>query len=154
MYDLDRLIAHLRAGGLPSVQEVAESCFRLKEMLMHAPNVASVDAPVTVVGDIHGQYYDLLELFSVGGFLPDTNYLFLGDYVDRGRHSIQTISLLVCLCVRYPKRITLLRGNHESRQITQVGSCVHTLVGARTHAHTQSKTQCPNFMPTGLRFLQ
>jgi len=62
----------------------------------------------------------LKELFSVGGQCPDTNYLFLGDFVDRGFYSVETFLLLLALKVRYPDRITLIRGNHESRQITQV----------------------------------
>ncbi len=66
------------------------------------------------------QFSDLLELFRIGGNCPDTNYLFMGDYVDRGYHSVETVSLLVALKVRYRDRITILRGNHESRQITQV----------------------------------
>jgi len=70
--------------------------------------------------DIHGQFYDLIELFKVGGDCPQTNYLFLGDFVDRGFYSVETFLLLLCLKVRYPDRITLIRGNHESRQITQV----------------------------------
>jgi serine/threonine-protein phosphatase 2A catalytic subunit len=66
------------------------------------------------------QFQDLLELFRIGGPAPDTNYLFMGDYVDRGYHSVETATLLVALKVRYRDRVTILRGNHESRQITQV----------------------------------
>ena len=80
----------------------------------------TVDAPVTICGDIHGQFHDLMELFRVGGDVPDTNYLFMGDFVDRGFYSLESFLLLLCLKVRYPDRMTLIRGNHESRQITTV----------------------------------
>ena len=91
-----------------------------REVLQNESNVQGVRCPVTVCGDIHGQWNDLIELFRIGGKPPDTNYLFMGDYVDRGYYSVETVSLLVCLKVRYMDRITILRGNHESRQITQV----------------------------------
>jgi serine/threonine-protein phosphatase 2A catalytic subunit len=90
------------------------------EIFSKENNIQPVSAPVTICGDIHGQYHDLLELFKVGGDCPGTNYLFTGDYVDRGYYSVETISLLVCFKIRYPTRIYLTRGNHESRQITQV----------------------------------
>lgn len=73
-----------------------------------------------IAGDVHGQFYDVLELFHVGGPSPDTNYLFLGDFVDRGYYSVETFLLLLTMKVRWPDKVTLIRGNHESRQITQV----------------------------------
>jgi serine/threonine-protein phosphatase 2A catalytic subunit len=101
-------------------QEVKALCEKAKEILMEESNVQPVKSPVTICGDIHGQFHDLVELFRIGGKCPDTNYLFMGDYVDRGYYSVETVSLLVALKVRHPHRITILRGNHESRQITQV----------------------------------
>jgi len=118
--DLDRQIEQLRRCDLIKESEVKQLCIKAREILSEEPNVTPIDAPVTICGDIHGQFYDLMELFKVGGDCPDTNYLFLGDFVDRGFYSVETFLLLLALKVRYPDRIMLIRGNHESRQITQV----------------------------------
>jgi len=101
-------------------EDVKKLCLKAREILQKEDTVQNVTSPCTLVGDIHGQWNDLMEMFAIGGNLPDTNYVFLGDYVDRGFFSIETVSLIMCLKVRYPDRIHILRGNHESRQITQV----------------------------------
>ncbi|XP_063234466.1 serine/threonine-protein phosphatase 4 catalytic subunit-like isoform X1 [Bacillus rossius redtenbacheri] len=118
--DLDGIIERLMKCTLITEDEVKALCGKAREILIEEGNVQRVDSPVTVCGDIHGQFYDLQELFKVGGRVPETNYLFLGDFVDRGFYSVETFLLLIALKVRYPDRITLIRGNHESRQITQV----------------------------------
>jgi serine/threonine-protein phosphatase 4 catalytic subunit len=98
----------------------ADVCLKAREILVEEGNVQHVDAPVTICGDIHGQFWDLMELFKHGGLCPSTNYLFMGDFVDRGFYSVETFLLLLAYKVRYPDRITLIRGNHESRQITSI----------------------------------
>ncbi len=75
---------------------------------------------VVSAGDVHGQYYDLLRLFEYGGFPPESNYLFLGDYVDRGKQSLETICLLLAYKVKYPENFFLLRGNHECASINRI----------------------------------
>lgn len=79
-----------------------------------------IRAPINVCGDIHGQYYDLLRVFAYGGVPPTSSYLFLGDYVDRGVYGIETICLLFCLKIKYPDKIYLLRGNHETASISKM----------------------------------
>jgi serine/threonine-protein phosphatase 2A catalytic subunit len=118
--DVDSWIETLRQCKPLSENNVRLLCEKAKEVLREEPNVQPVRRPVTVCGDTHGQFHDLMELFRIGGEPPSTNYLFMGDYVDRGYYSVETVSLLIALKVRYKDRITILRGNHESRQITQV----------------------------------
>lgn len=92
-------------------EKVRDTSHQAKEILNEEPNVALVRTPVTICGDVHGQFHDLIELFRIGGKIPDTNYLFMGDYVDRGSQSVETFALVLCLKVRYKDRITILRGN-------------------------------------------
>jgi len=120
MEEMDRWIAKLQTCQCLSENELKLLCDRVKEILIEESNVQPVNSPVIVCGDIHGQFFDLLELFHQGGQIPSTRYIFMGDFVDRGYHSVETLQLLLAYKARYPDCITLLRGNHECRQVTQV----------------------------------
>jgi hypothetical protein len=111
--DVDACISTLRQGECVSEKELRQLCQYVSELLMEESNVQPVLSPVTVVGDLHGQFFDLLNLLTVGGWPPQTSYIFLGDFVDRGHNSVETLSLLLCLKFKYPGHVTLLRGNHE-----------------------------------------
>ena len=119
-FDIDHYLEKAKKGEQLEEIAIKVVCAKVKEILSHEENVCTVSSPVTIVGDVHGQFLDVVELFRVGGEVPNTNYLFLGDYVDRGAASVETITYLILLKLRFPNRFHLLRGNHESRQITQV----------------------------------
>lgn len=120
MSDLDSQIEQLKNCEYIKEAEVKELCAKARDLLIEESNVHKVNSPITICGDIHGQFYDLMKLFKVGGEPPETNYIFLGDFVDRGYFSVETWLLLLAFKVKYPDRMMLIRGNHESRQITQV----------------------------------
>jgi serine/threonine-protein phosphatase PP1 catalytic subunit len=101
--------------------EIRSLCAAAKDVFMRQPNLLELDAPINICGDVHGQYRDLLRIFdATGGFPPRSKYLFLGDYVDRGDQSLETICLLLAYKVRYPENLFLLRGNHECASINRI----------------------------------
>jgi len=100
-------------------KDIEKLCLMAKDILREEGNLRNLSAPITVCGDIHGQFFDLRKLLQLGGSPKNNNYIFLGDFVDRGYHGLECYLLLLCYKVCYPDRVTLLRGNHESRQITQ-----------------------------------
>ena len=119
MKTIDELYALALNGTLLTHQEIKYIMQKAIEILSNEKNVIYISSSITIVGDIHGQFNDLKELFDTGGKVPDTNYLFLGDYVDRGFQSLEVMILLTLMKIKYPNRVYLLRGNHESRQTNQ-----------------------------------
>ncbi|KAH8835295.1 Metallo-dependent phosphatase-like protein [Flagelloscypha sp. PMI_526] len=100
--------------------EITAICLAAREVFLSQPTLVELSPPVKIVGDVHGQYSDLIRLFEMCGFPPAANYLFLGDYVDRGKQSLETILLLLCYKIKYPENFFLLRGNHECANVTRV----------------------------------
>lgn len=107
-------------GPIISEHVITEICHHARTILLSQPMLLELESPIKVCGDIHGQFGDLLKLFRLCGFPPHTNYLFLGDYVDRGKNSIETITLLLAYKIRYPENFFILRGNHESVSINHI----------------------------------
>lgn len=100
--------------------EIQLVCAAAREVFLRQPTLLRLQAPIKIVGDMHGQFNDLLRVLKLSGVPADTNYLFLGDYVDRGKQSLETILLLLCYKVKYPNNFFMLRGNHESASVTKM----------------------------------
>jgi len=126
--EVDKIIEKLVSvrGSKPGKQvnlpeaDIKYLCSRSRQVFMDQPVLLELEAPIKICGDIHGQYYDLLRLFEYGGFPPESNYLFLGDYVDRGKQSMETICLLLAYKIKYPENFFILRGNHECSSINRI----------------------------------
>jgi len=126
--DIDDMIARLLEVGYSGKvskhvclknTEITSLCLAAREVFLSQPTLIELSPPVKIVGDVHGQYSDLIRLFEMCGFPPSANYLFLGDYVDRGKQSLETILLLLCYKVKFPENFFLLRGNHECANVTR-----------------------------------
>ncbi|KAF4526851.1 hypothetical protein B566_EDAN015656 [Ephemera danica] len=133
--DVDKVISHLLAArkkfdksqsankelqariSETTVRQLIAAC---REVTMEQPVLLELQAPVHIVGDIHGQFIDLLRHFDKLGYPPDVNYLFLGDYVDRGKYSLETICLLMAYKIKHPTNFFMLRGNHECASINRI----------------------------------
>jgi len=126
--NVDELLSKLNAAKTLKSQkpvnllenEIKWLAIKSKEICLDQPIFLELESPLNVCGDIHGQFYDLLKLFDVAGTPPDANYLFLGDYVDRGKFSLESICLLMCYKIKFPENFFLLRGNHECASINKI----------------------------------
>jgi len=116
-----RVSKPVEGRSLPITEKQIEAlCQRVRRIFARQPMLLELDAPMKVAGDIHGQYYDLLRMFEYGGPPKEMNYLFLGDYVDRGKNSIECISLLFAYKAKFPENFFVLRGNHECSSINRL----------------------------------
>ncbi|KAH8400697.1 hypothetical protein KR009_000382, partial [Drosophila setifemur] len=120
---------------------------RTRDVISTQPMLLELDTPINVCGDIHGQFSDLLRIFKACGFPPRENYLFLGDYVDRGKQSLETICLLFAYKVRYPENFFLLRGNHECASINRMYGFFDEMKRRHTVRLWQNFTKCFDWLP-------
>ncbi|EAY05874.1 Ser/Thr protein phosphatase, putative [Trichomonas vaginalis G3] len=112
--DIDKLISWVSEGNPPEEEDVTALIDLVTPIFDSEPNLLKIQPPLKICGDSHGQLYDSLKMFELSPAAPDTRYLFLGDYVDRGAFSIELLTLLLAYKLKYPNDFFLLRGNHET----------------------------------------
>ncbi|CAN6302967.1 unnamed protein product [Urochloa humidicola] len=127
--------------------EIRQLCADAKAVFLRQPNLLELDAPLVVCGDLHGQFRDLVRILQQQGAPPRRNYLFLGDYVDRGDQSLETICLLLAYKVRYPEHVFLLRGNHECASVNRVYGFYDDCKRRYTVRLWRTFTDCFNCLP-------
>ena len=132
--------------NIPEAQ-IVQICQAARGVFMSQPMMLELEAPVKICGDIHGQFPDLLRLFEYGGFPPNANYLFLGDYIDRGKYSIEVICLLLSYKIKYPENFFLLRGNHECASINRIYGFYDECKRRYSVKLWKTFTDCFNCMP-------
>ncbi|CAD8101679.1 unnamed protein product [Paramecium sonneborni] len=153
--DVDNIIERLLSvrGSKPgknvnlSESEVRGLCIKARDIFISQPILLELEAPLKICGDVHGQYFDLLRLFEYGGYPPESNYLFLGDYVDRGKQSLETICLLLAYKIKYPENFFLLRGNHECASINRIYGFYDECKRRYTIKLWKTFTDCFNCLP-------
>ena len=154
-FNLENIISSLLSvkGAKPGKEVNLEEehiitlCKKSRDLFLSQPILLELEAPLKICGDIHGQYHDLLRMFQYGGFPPDANYLFLGDYVDRGRQSIETICLLLAFKLKYPENFFLLRGNHECSTINRIYGFYEECKKRYSIRLWKTFTECFNCLP-------
>ncbi|CAI2349402.1 unnamed protein product [Caenorhabditis sp. 36 PRJEB53466] len=117
---LDIGSANTRFRSIVSTEQLLELLDVAKDVFLNQGSMLEIEAPVKICGDVHGQFADVLRLFDRGSFPPLANYLFLGDYVDRGPRSVEVVTLFIAYKVKYPTNFYMLRGNHECGSINRV----------------------------------
>uniref|UniRef100_A0AC35FCT4 Serine/threonine-protein phosphatase n=1 Tax=Panagrolaimus sp. PS1159 TaxID=55785 RepID=A0AC35FCT4_9BILA len=117
-FNVDKWLAQVSLCRYLPEDEMRTLCAILTAKISMYPNIAAVKSPATIVGDIHGQFYDLMLLFEKGGSPDDSTYVFMGDYVDRGYYSLESVTYLFLMVLKYPGKVILLRGNHETRRVS------------------------------------
>ncbi|KRH93604.1 Serine/threonine specific protein phosphatase [Pseudoloma neurophilia] len=117
---IETILEKILNKEIPTETEVSALCSIVTDILINEPNISHIPSPVTIVGDIHGQFQDLLNMFRLYGTPKDHKFVFLGDIVDRGVESVETIICLLAYKSLYPENVYLIRGNHESKKISSI----------------------------------